>query len=132
MCPAVNPEVEKLIQDAKDLLKKARAELEVNIRDAAENAWEATVRATDAVILERRGFVPTGPTAMPDRRRALHEIHGKEPIIRKREILERFYIREGMLHGSCFCEGICDPIDEVKRRIVETRDYIEDVRKLTH
>ncbi|KPV62894.1 MAG: hypothetical protein AOA65_1563 [Candidatus Bathyarchaeota archaeon BA1] len=43
----------------------------------------ATVRATDALILDRRGFVPTGPTAMPDRRRALHEIYGKEPIVVK-------------------------------------------------
>ncbi|MEM2936222.1 MAG: hypothetical protein QW231_03500 [Candidatus Bathyarchaeia archaeon] len=101
MVSAVNPEVEKLVEDAEDLLNKAIGEVDVNIRDAAEKAWGATVRATDALILDRRGFVPTGPTAMPDRRRALHEIYGKEPL------------------------------DEVKRRILETRDFIEDVKKLT-
>jgi len=128
----VNPEVGKLIEDAEDLLNKAIEEVDVNIRDAAEKAWGATVRTTDALILNRRGFVPTGPTAMPDRRRALHEIYGKEPLIRERKILDRFYTREWMLHGSCFYEGVCEPVDEVKRRIVETRDYIEDVKKLTH
>ena len=69
----MNPEVKKLIEDAEDLLNKAVKEVDGNILDAAEKAWGATVRATDALILDRRGFIPTGSTAMPDRRRALHE-----------------------------------------------------------
>lgn len=43
----MNPEVEKLVEGAKDLLKRAIGEIDVNIRDAAEKAWGATVRATD-------------------------------------------------------------------------------------
>jgi len=35
----VNPEAEKLIEDAEDLLNKAIGEVDVNTRDAAEKAW---------------------------------------------------------------------------------------------
>jgi len=38
--------------------------------------------------------------------------------------------RETYLHGQCFYEGICKPEEAIKRRVLETRDYLEDVKRL--
>jgi len=49
-----NPDAEEIFKDAEELYHDAVRELERGkIRDAAEKAWGATVRATDALILAR-------------------------------------------------------------------------------
>ena len=52
----LNPKVEELFRDAERLYEEALKDLEAGrIRKAAENAWCATLRATDALILARTG-----------------------------------------------------------------------------
>jgi len=119
-------EVEDLVKDAEDMISKAMKEMETDIRDAAEKAWAATVRATDALVLAKTGFKPK---VMSERRTKLGELILKEPGIDEARIWDRFHSRSDVLHGSCFYEGICEPKELIKKKIVETRDYIEDVKK---
>ena len=95
-----------------------------DIRDAAEKAWCATKRATDALILARTGELPetTGMTStsirlLGEADRAFENLVG------------RYYTRIGHLHGECFYEGRCGSRD-TGRRIRETIDYIRDAESL--
>ena len=96
-----------------------------DVRDAAEEAWCATKRATDALILARTGELPqtTGMTStqirqLGDRERAIENLVG------------RYYTRIGHLHGECFYEGKCASQD-TERRIRETIDYVRDAEALS-
>lgn len=120
-------EVEAIIADAEELLKKAVEEMNVNVRDAAEKAWGATVRATDALILSRYGEMPK---SMRDRREKLEELILREPELDKLGLWERLHSRESRLHVSAFYDGECEPVDVIKRKILETKDYIEDIKKV--
>ena len=96
-----------------------------DIRDAAEKAWCATKRATDALILARTGDEPEMSSDTSSGLLALAENDDAvSPLIR------RYYSRQRYLHGACFYLGACDPIDEVERRIRETADYINDAENL--
>jgi len=121
-------DIEALITDAELLLNKAVKEINVNIRDAAEKAWGATVRATDALILSRYGETPK---SMKDRREKLDKLLLSEPELDKLGIWERLHSRESRLHVSAFYNGECEPTDVIKRKILETKDYIEDIKKTT-
>jgi uncharacterized protein (UPF0332 family) len=118
-------EVEEIFKDAESLYQEALKELEVGkIRKAAENAWCATLRATDALILSRTGKKPVGSDVTTDR---LHYLALKYPEI---EILiGGYHTRSDYLHGKCFYFGSC-PEEPVRRRIIETKQYIEDAKKL--
>jgi len=120
-------EVKIIISDAEDLLRKAVEEIDVNIRDAAEKAWGATVRATDALILERYGETPK---SMRDRREKLGKLILKELELDKLGLWERLHSRESSLHVSCFYDGECIPEEMIKRKILETKSYIEDIKKV--
>ena len=96
-----------------------------DIRDAAEKAWCATKRATDALILARTGVEPQissattkGLTALEAEDRAFSSLVG------------RYFSRQGRLHGACFYLGVCEPTDETERRIRQTADYIHDAENL--
>ena len=123
----VNPKVKELIKDAEDLLSKAIEEMDIDVRDAAEKAWGATLRASNALILERTGKVPE---RTPETSVELHRLCATEAKIEGIKLCDRYHTRSDYLHGQCFYEGICRPIEEVKRRILETREYIEDIKKL--
>ena len=45
-------------------------------------------------------------------------------------LVGRYYSRQGILHGTCFYLGICEPASEVHRRIYQTADYINDAERL--
>jgi len=119
--------VKELIEDAEDLLSRAFEEMDVNVRDAAEKAWGATLRASNALILARTGRVPE---RIPETTRVLHELSSKEPELERVRLCDRYHTRSDYLHGYCFYEGRCEPVEEAKRRILETKEYIEDVKKL--
>ena len=97
-----------------------------DVRDAAEKAWCATKRATDALILARTGELPetTGMTSttirlLGETNRAFENLVG------------RYYTRIGHLHGECFYEG--RPITrDTERRVRETIDYIRDAESLAY
>ena len=96
-----------------------------DIRDAAEKAWCATKRATDALILARTG---TEPEISSDTSRGLAELATQDQDFRA--LRRRYHARQSTLHGDCFYLGICEPIDEVQGRIGQTADYITDAERL--
>ena len=118
-------EVREIFADAHAMYESAMERwVAGDVRDAAEKAWCATKRATDALILARTGELPetTGMTStqlrlLGDRERAIENLVG------------RYYTRIGHLHGECFYEGKCASQD-TERRIRETIDYITDAEGL--
>ena len=96
-----------------------------DIRDAAEKAWCATKRATDALILARTG---AEPEISSDTSRGLLMLAEADDAVRP--LIRRYYSRQGHLHGTCFYLGVCLPTDEVVGRIRRTTDYIRDAENL--
>ena len=96
-----------------------------DVRDAAEKAWCATKRATDALILAR---TETEPEISSDTSRGLLMLAGEDSSVSS--LVGRYYSRQGILHGTCFYLGICEPASEVHRRIYQTADYISDAARL--
>ena len=95
-----------------------------DVRDAAEKAWCATKRATDALLLARTGELPetTGMTSAGIR------LLGEADRTFE-NLVGRYYTRIGHLHGECFYENRCASPD-TERRIRETIDYINDAEAL--
>ena len=94
-----------------------------DIRDAAEKAWCATKRATDALIFARTGEEPGPPGHTSDNQ----DNHAREePQVRT--LQGRYYSRITHLHGNCFYVGHCN--QETERRIRETAQYISDAERL--
>ena len=120
--------VKEIFGDAYSLYREALAELERgNIRDAAEKAWGATLRATIALILARTGKEIDGSRGAT---KAFGELVKQDKEIE--ESLEgRYFTRESFLHGHCFYNGICEPRELIERRIRETIYYIEDAQRLS-
>jgi hypothetical protein len=96
-----------------------------DIRDAAEQAWCATKRATDALILARTGVEPE---RSPETSRQLNELARRDPGVEG--LVGRFYSRQAQLHGECFSLGLCEPVEATTRRIRETVAYITDAEAL--
>ena len=104
-----------LYQDAIEQLDQAK------LRNAAEKAWGAAKRATDALILARTGELPATPSSTS---RALRQLAREAADVET--LVGRYYTRIGHLHGECFYDGMCDPVEDTERRIRETSDYIRD------
>ena len=118
-------EVREIFADAHSMYEDAIERwVAGNVRDAAEKAWCATKRATDALILARTGELPetTGMTSAGIR--LLGEVDRAVE-----NLVGRYYTRIGHLHGECFYEGKCATQD-TERRIRETIDYIRDAEAL--
>ncbi len=116
----------RMFQDAWDLHSEAMEELgRGKLRNAAEKAWGATKRATDALILARTGERPA-TTASTTR-----ELHNLAEVDERVEVLVgRYHTRANYLHGHCFYDGMCEPAGQVERRIRETTEYIQDAQEL--
>ena len=122
--------VTQIFADARALQADALEMLALGkVRNAAEKAWGATKRATDALILARTGEEPelTAETA-----HGLIRLQGEDDSIRQARLVARYYTRQGSLHGLCFYMGRCDPLDETERQIRETADYIDDAERLAN
>ena len=96
-----------------------------DIRDAAEKAWCAAKRATDALLLARTGEEPHRSS---ETGAGLRELARRKPGARS--LRARYYERQGTLHGECFYIGLCEPVEETEALIRETADYIDDARSL--
>lgn len=115
-----------VFDDAREMYESALRQMAVgDIRDAAEKAWCAAKRATDALILARTGEEPQRSS---DTGAGLRELARNEPVARS--LRARYYERQGTLHGECFHIGLCAPVEETELLIRETADYIEDARLL--
>ncbi len=116
--------VQETFDDARSMHLSALERLEAgDVRDAAEKAWCATKRATDALILARTGEEPRTTARTTNQLDSLADRGSNlKPLV------GRYYSRISQLHGACFYDGICN--DQTERRIRETSDYIEDAARL--
>ena len=114
-----------IFADARRMYDAALERMESgDIRDAAEKAWCATVRAAEALVLARTGEGPSTSTAAGRRLRVASRV---DPALRE---LRRIYIeRQTILHGECFYHDDCEP-DETEELIRETMDFIRDAEAL--
>ena len=115
-----------IFQDAHEVHDSALQKLaEGYVRDAAEKAWCATKRATDALILARTG--EEAPTTAMTTEGLLTLARGSADF---ETLVGRYFTRISYLHGTCFYNGMCGP--ETERRIQETADYIRDAENLAY
>ena len=118
--------VSAIFSDARAVHADALRMLEAgDVRDAAEKAWCATKRATDALILAKTG---EEPEISSDTARGLVRLATEDQIFRA--LRRRYHSRQSTLHGDCFYLGLCEPIDEIERRIRRTADYVNDAERL--
>ena len=121
-----NHRADAVFADARTLYDDALEMLELGkIRNAAEKAWGATKRATDALILARTGYEPE---RTPETSTELRALAAQDPGVRS--LVGRYYSRQGVLHGDCFYMGLCEPLEDTERRIRETVTYIADAERL--
>ena len=109
-----------LFADARLLYQDAIEQLaQGKIRNAAEKAWGATRRATDALVLARTGAEPrtSGQT-----NRGLHVLARRDE--RVAPLMGLYAIRQTYLHGQCFYDGNCEPEDGMEALIRETEQYL--------
>ncbi len=120
----IQDQVDEIFADARRMQAQAVERLEQgDIRDAAEKAWCATKRATDALILALicQGPGPTGFTSD-----SLDDLVASGRVTDS--LQGRYYSRLSQLHGACFYTGACNRHTE--RRIRETAGYVADAEKL--
>ena len=116
--------VDELFADARDVHAQAVERLEQDdIRDAAEKAWCATKRATDALILALTNDEPRTTARTTDE---LDDLAHRDP--ETQSLQGRYYSRLRQLHGACFYDGRCNRHTE--RRIRETGQYITDAEAM--
>lgn len=116
--------VQELYADARFMQGEALERLaEGDIRDAAEKAWCATKRATDALILSRTGEEPVTTARTSSQ---LDNLASRDNSLDP--LLGRYWSRIGQLHGACFYDGLCN--DQTERRVRETEIYIDDAERL--
>ena len=120
--------IQTIFADARELQADALEMLaQGRIRNAAEKAWGATKRATSALILVRTG---EEPERTPETGHGLGILASLDEAVRDSRLQARYYSRQVTLHGLCFYNGLCEPLDETERRIRETADYIGDAERL--
>jgi hypothetical protein len=115
-----------IFADAWVLHADALEELERGkLRNAAEKAWGATKRATDALVLARTGSEPrsSGQTI-----RGIRRLGAQNIALKRLELL--CTNRSQVLHGLCFYDGNCEPEELLITDIRETANYIRDAEGL--
>ena len=121
---SIRDRVAEIFADARQVQNQAIERLEAgDIRDAAEKAWCAAKRATDALILARTDEEPPTTAATTD---LLDDICRVTPQVQTLQV--RYYSRIYHLHGMCFYSGYCN--SQTERRIRETVAYIDDAETL--
>ena len=119
-------QVSVLFADARDYYAQALDQLEQgNLQKAAGKAWDATLKATDGLILSRTGEEPQ------NLRRTMYLIRSlgiTDSALRRLEV--NCGARKGLLLEACVYDGIVDPEDDLIADIRETSDYIRDAEQL--
>ena len=108
-----------LYDDALDMLDQDK------LRNAAEKAWGATKRATDALVL---ALEREEPQSAGQARRALLRLSNTIPDIDA--IHGQYHIRARLLHVDCFYEGHCEPEVEMAALVRATNVYIDEAQRL--
>ena len=104
-----------LYGDSLEMLAQGR------IRNAAEKAWGATKRSTDAMVLARTG---TEPQSAGGARRALLRMSSNDQAIDRFQ--GQYNTRSALLHVNCFYDGNCEPKEEMTALIRDTESYINE------
>ena len=112
-------DAQTLYDDALDMLDQGK------LRNAAEKAWGATKRSTDAMVLARTG---SEPQSAGQARRALLRMSNDGPAFDAFQ--GRYNTRSALLHVNCFYDGNCEPEAEMAALIRATDSYIEEARNL--
>ena len=121
----VEADAARIFEDARRMGDSALERMAAgDIRDAAEKAWCATVRATEALVLARTGQEPETSTAAGRRLTALTV---DDPSLVNLRL--RYSDRQRVLHGECFYHDYCQPV-VTERLIGETADYVRDAESL--
>lgn len=121
---SIQDQIDEIFADARQMYAQAIERFEHgDIRDAAEKAWCATKRATDALVLARTG---EEPPSTHDTTEALLTLARRSNAYET--LVGRYFTRISYLHGTCFYSGICG--QDTERRIRETDAYIADAEAL--
>ena len=119
-------QVREIFADARHMQSQALEQLaNGDIRDAAEKAWCATKRATDALILARTDREPNTTSQTSGGLRSLARNDARFQSLRS-----RYAISISELHSGCFYDGHCEPEDLISEVIRETAQYIQDAEAL--
>ena len=118
--------VSELFADARTLYSDALEMLaQGRIRNAAEKAWGATKRSTDAMVLARTG---NEPQSAGQARRALLGMSKDGPEFVA--FMGDYSTRSLLLHVNCFYDGNCEPEAEMTALIRATDLYIHEAISL--
>ena len=112
-------DAQSLYEDALEMLSQDR------LRNAAEKAWGATKRSTDAMVLAHTG---QEPQSAGQARRALLRMRNDGPNFGA--FHGEYSIRSELLHVNCFYDGNCEPEAEMTDLIRATDSYIQDAINL--
>ena len=105
----------ELYDDALEVLAQDR------LRNAADKAWCATKRATDALILAR---TEDEPRTSGETMRMLRQLRRQDPSLEPLRL--QYGSRQSFLHGPAFYDGILEQEDDLIADVRETIDYIQD------
>ena len=103
----------ELYADALEMLAQGR------LRNAAEKAWGATKRSTEAMVLARTG---DETQSAGQARRALLRLSSNGPAFETFQ--GQYSTRSLLLHINCFYDGNCEPESEMTDLIRATDSYI--------
>ncbi len=95
-----------------------------DVRDAAEKAWCATMRATEALVLARTGQEPGTST---EAGRRLQSLVAADSTLW--ELRVRYFSRQSKLHGECFYHDSYRP-QVMDQLIRETSYFIRAAEQL--
>ena len=100
------------------------------IRDAAEKAWLAVVKAIESLLLTK-GFREDEIKTYRQKRLALDRLSLRDPAIEKLGLRDRFVAREYNLHIRAFYDGEYD-VDALREEIKKAEKLIEDISSIIH
>ena len=118
--------VKDIFADARAMHSDALERLAAgDIRNAAGKAWDATLSATNALILAR---TRKAPEKITDTSGKLDLLARQDPAVKI--LVGRYCARWSRLYGDCFLSGIQDYPEGIERRIRKTANYIQDAEML--
>ena len=98
------------------------------IRDSAEKAWLAVVKAIKSLLLAK-GFREDEIKTYRQKRLALDRLSLRDPVIEKLGLRDKFAAREYNLHIRAFYDGEYD-VDVLKEEIRKARKLVEEISSI--
>lgn len=128
--------VAKLLEEARKFIEYASEELdkglrdgrEEAIRDAAEKAWLAVVKAIEALLIAK-GYGEEEIKTYRQKRLALDSLSVKDPDVRSLGLRDRFGARGYHLHIRAFYDGEYTP-EALREELRKAREMIRDISVL--